>query len=47
MVEPKVHLGLRVSKELRNSIWRQAKKDGIRPSDLVRRLLSVVCTSAK
>lgn len=47
MIEPKVQLGFRVSKELRDSIWRQAKKEKIRPSDLVRRLLSVVCTSEK
>lgn len=47
MVERKVQLGFRVSREVRDSIWRQAKKEGIRPSDLVRRLLSVVCTVKK
>ncbi len=46
MVERKVQLGFRVSRELRNSIWRQAKKENVRPSDLIRRLLSVVCTSS-
>ncbi len=40
MVERKVQLGFRVSKELRAVIWRKARQERIRPSDLIRRILA-------
>lgn len=40
MVERKVQLGFRVSRELRSAIWKRAKVERVRPSDLIRRALS-------
>lgn len=43
MVERKVQLGFRVSRELRASIWKRARAEKVRPSDFIRRVLAAVC----
>lgn len=42
MVDRKVQLGFRVSRELRQAIWKRARVERVRPSDLIRRVLSAL-----